>query len=223
MQDMDLFNTKGFVCSEGQYSDEDELYNKRKWVVFFVYLNSELIYISSGAQDRPQSVKNGNSSVKEFNKMYKNGTSSLLDVIVVKSFSNQDMSKFYEAFCVKKFSPKINTMIINPEDKIITKQERFVDHYKYVEVQQSDLRVKVGLLCNLGYSNNYISDILSINISDVNDIRTKSSEHRNIVQPFEYIDISNEIVVDSHLFKLSCMLHKDLVEYAEKNYTVKYW
>lgn len=220
----DILNTKGCMCAESVYSYTDELTITRgKLICFFVYLNDNLVYIGSGGTELLDELYEGRSNVKEFRQMYSDGTINLLDVFVVKSFLSRDLMQYYEAFCIKRFKPEFNKSAPIIEDKVIVRQTMFLDEHRSVYVAMNDARMKIGLLSELGYPDKLIADVFEVDVKDVVDIKTKSAEHRNILQPFEYYDQQLNVKVDKSLLRHFSNLNNHLVELMDKKYTFEYW
>lgn len=151
---------------------------------------------------------------------------------VVAKFFNEDEALMFESFCIRKFSPLLNTNVNFIDDLVFVKNERFVgDEAKY-DIKYSHINTgyeHVGLdhkmvipclLIDLEYPIKLVSDVTNITEQDIDAMLYRLEEYSNKLLPYEYISYDNRVLVDKRLLRHFRMLFKSVVDSVDAKYSV---
>lgn len=198
--------------------------------VVFSYYNNKLIFVSC-----VNTHNYSNNKIKNLIKLLDTDTDIELDSVtsfVVAKFFNEDEALMFESFCIRKFSPMLNTNVNFIDDLVFVKNERFVgDEAKY-DIKYSHINTgyeHVGLdhkmvipclLIDLEYPIKLVSDVTNITEQEIDAMLYRLEEYSNKLLPYEYISYDNRVLVDKRLLRHFRILFKSVVESVDAKYSV---
>lgn len=196
--------------------------------VVFSYYNNKLIFVSC-----VNTHNYSNNKIKNLIKLL--DTDIELDSVtsfIVAKFFNEDEALMFESFCIRKFSPMLNTNVNFIDDLVFVKNERFVgDEAKY-DIKYSHINTgyeHVGLdhkmvvpclLIDLEYPIKLVSDVTNVTEQEIDAMLYRLEEYSNKLLPYEYISYDNRVLVDKRLLRHFRMLFKSVVESVDMTYSV---
>ena len=151
---------------------------------------------------------------------------------VVAKFFNEDEALMFESFCIRKFSPMLNTNVNFIDDLVFVKNERFVGDeakydtkyshinsgYKHVGLDHN--MVIPCLLIDLEYPIKLVSDVTGVTLQEIDSMLYRLEEYSNKLLPYEYISYDNRVLVDKRLLRHFRMLFKSVVNDVDMKYSV---
>lgn len=220
-----LFDSRGFLSKDKEYEWFDKEYINRdnSYIVYFIKYDDEIVYIGSGRPERPIDHLQGHSNVRFFNKLKASDRSKYLSYDVIKKFQSQDMSLFYESFCIQKFKPMLNKQMTCPDDMVDVFQKRFSHQEGFTEIGFDDKRYKAHLLNCCGYSQKIICKVLDYSENTLSRVLKREYENEGIVCPFEYVGLDRNIKVDHDLFKYFKRENGDIIKCADSYDSILFW
>lgn len=151
---------------------------------------------------------------------------------VVAKFFNEDEALMFESFCIRKFSPILNTTVNFIDDLVFVKNTKFVgDEHKYdnkyAYLNSSYKHIGIGsemslccLLIDLDYPIKLVSDVMGISVQEIESMLYRLEEYSDKLLPYEYISYDNRILVDKNLLRHFRTLHKELINVCDSKYGV---
>lgn len=220
-----LFDSRGFLAKEKDYEwfDKSLMSVGKGYIVYFMKYDNEIVYIGSGQPDRPKDHLQGHSNVRFFNRMKQKDREQFLSYDIVKTFNSQDMSLFYESFCIRKFKPPFNKLMTCPDDMVDVFQKRFSHQEGFTEIGFDDKRYKAHLLNCCGYSQKIICKVLDYSENTLSRVLKREYENEGIVCPFEYVGLDRNIKVDHDLFKYFKKENEDIIKCADSYDSILFW
>jgi len=169
---------------------------------------------------------------------YKDGVNPYDDYVnnvqsfVVAKFFTEDEALMFESFCIRKFSPMLNTNVNFIDDLVFVKNERFVGDEDKYDIKYSHINTgyeHVGLehkivipclLIDLEYPIKLVSDVTGVTVQEIDSMLYRLEEYSNNLLPYEYISYDNRVLVDKRLLRHFRMLFKSVVESVDTKYSV---
>lgn len=204
--------------------------------VVFSYCNNKLIFVSC-----VNTHNYSNNKIKNLIKLAVLNSNNFderdidLDSVisfVVAKFFNEDEALMFESFCIRKFSPLLNTNVNFIDDLVFVKNERFVgDEAKY-DIKYSHINTgyeHVGLdhkmvipclLIDLEYPIKLVSDVTNVTEQEIYAMLYRLEEYSNKLLPYEYISYDNRVLVDKRLLRHFRILFKSIVDSVDAKYSV---
>ena len=151
---------------------------------------------------------------------------------VVAKFFNEDEALMFESFCIRKFSPILNTTVNFIDDLVFIKNTKFVgDEHKYdnkyAYLNSSYKHISIGsemslccLLIDLDYPIKLVSDVIGVSVQEIESMLYRLEEYSDKLLPYEYISYDNRILVDKNLLRHFRTLHKDFINVCDSKYGV---
>lgn len=151
---------------------------------------------------------------------------------VVAKFFNEDEALMFESFCIRKFSPILNTTVNFIDDLVFVKNTKFVgDEHKYdnkyAYLNSCYKHINIGsvmslccLLIDLDYPIKLVSDVMSISVQEIESMLYRLEEYSDKLLPYEYISYDNRILVDKNLLRHFRTLHKEVINVCDSKYGV---
>lgn len=151
---------------------------------------------------------------------------------VVAKFFNEDEALMFESFCIRKFSPILNTTVNFIDDLVFVKNTKFVgDEHKYdnkyAYLNSSYKHISIGsemslccLLIDLDYPIKLVSDVIGVSVQEIESMLYRLEEYSDKLLPYEYISYDNRVLVDKRLLRHFRMLFKSVVDSVDAKYSV---